>query len=242
MKNSKTKKEVLEILRGRDFFLRVVELVEDVLPHAFLARVMLDESVVTIDDWAREHEGQKRQQTTVVSVPVAYIFEGALFKACQAYGLDALKKEEGESAGHDFRIQTSDDGIMMFEVKTTQSPTGWTGSTHSEGKGKANNYVLISYELNKTLPIPTDGLPFTGVIKALHASVLDSECDVHWSGEATDRNSSTIGKIPIPALETYKRSIVFGSASPKKRATAKWCAIIREDLNIKNRGKYDKAA
>lgn len=235
---NKTKKEILNILRSREFVYRTLEIVESVLAYSFLSRVLLDESIVTIDDWAKELEEQKRQQTTVVSVQVAYVFEGALLKACKEFGLDALKKEEGESAGHDFRIRTSDGDIMMFEVKTTQNVKGWTGSTHSEGKGKADNYVLINYGLDKDLPIPTDGSPFTGVINAIHVSVLDSECNVDWNGEATDRNSSTTGKIPAYALEAYKKSIVFGSAKPNR----KWCKIIREKLDIKNGGIDVKAA
>ena len=80
----------------------------------------MDDTIVTIRDWAEAIEEQKRQQTSAVSVRFAYDFEFALVRACKDFGIAVLGKEEGDAPGHDFRVITSDDGIIPFEVKTTQ--------------------------------------------------------------------------------------------------------------------------
>tara|TARA_R110002020_G_C16242537_1_gene769204 strand:- start:910 stop:1635 length:726 start_codon:yes stop_codon:yes gene_type:complete len=218
--------DTLDILRSRDFALHVIALVESIAAGHFVGAARMKKSIRTIQDWAESAEEQKRQQTSVVSVRIAYDFEFAIHKACEDFGLPALDKEEGDSPGHDFRIETTDMGIVPFEVKTTQSTNGWTGSTHSEGKGKATNYVLVSYELDKDISIPLDGIAFHGAISSAHFSVL-SGCEMNWAGEATNNNSSTTGKIHVDVLEDYRDSISLGKVRPAK----KWCKIIRENIS-----------
>ena len=221
-----TKQQALAVLRSKEFALHVIGLVEQTAAAHFISAAQMDDSIRTIQDWAEAIEEQKRQQTSAVSVRFAYDFEFAILRACRDFKLDALKKEEGEAPGHDFRIRTSDSGIVPFEIKTTQSNNGWTGSTHSEGKGKAESYVLISYELDKQLQLPQSSVAFPGVIKSAHFSVLD-DCEVAWAGEATDNNSSTTGKIHVNAVSEYRKSISLGGVVPKKV----WCKCLREDLS-----------
>ena len=235
-----TRNKTLQALRSKDFALHTINLVERTAAAHFASAALMDDTIVTIRDWAEAIEEQKRQQTSAVSVRFAYDFEFALVRACKDFGIAALGKEEGDAPGHDFRVVTSDDGIIPFEVKTTQSSNGWTGSTHSEGKGKAESYVLVSYELDYELPIPKNTFSFTNVIKAVHFSVLDN-CAVAWNGEATDNNSSTTGKISINHIDEYRKSISLGDAKIPQGSRAKWCKCLREDI-MQYRGKEIAAA
>ena len=220
-----TRSDTLKVLRSKEFALHVISLVESTAAAHFASAALLDDSIITIRDWAEAIEEQKRQQTSAVSVRFAYDFEFALVRACKDFDIAVLRKEEGDAPGHDFRVITSDDGIIPFEVKTTQSANGWTGSTHSKGKGKAESYVLVSYELDYDLPIPKNTFSFENVIKAVHFSVLD-DCAVAWSGEATDSNSASTGKIHVNSVDEYRKSISLGSVEPK----IKWCKCLREDI------------
>ena len=220
-----TRKKTLQMLRTKEFALHVIALVESTAAAHFASAILMDDSITTIRDWAQAIEERKRQQTSAVSVRFAYDFEFALVKACKDFGIAVLRKEEGDAPGHDFRVITSDDGIIPFEVKTTQGSSGWTGSTHSKGKGKAESYVLVSYELDYDLPIPKNTFSFENVIKAVHFSVLD-DCAVAWSGEATDSNSASTGKIHVNTVDEYRKSISLGSVEPK----IKWCKCLREDI------------
>ena len=220
-----TRSDTLKMLRSKEFALHVISLVESTAAAHFASAALLDDSIVTIRDWAEAIEEQKRQQTSAVSVRFAYDFEFALVRACKDFDIAVLRKEEGDAPGHDFRVITSDNGIVPFEVKTTQSANGWTGSTHSKGKGKAESYVLVSYELDYDLPIPKNTFSFENVIKAVHFSVLD-DCAVAWSGEATDSNSASTGKIHVNSVDEYRKSISLGSVEPK----IKWCKCLREDI------------
>jgi hypothetical protein len=106
----------------------------------------------------------------------------------------------------------------------------------SKGKGKAESYVLVSYELDYDLPIPKNTFSFENVIKAVHFSVLD-DCAVAWSGEATDSNSASTGKIHVNSVDEYRKSISLGSVEPK----IKWCKCLREDI-AQHRGLEIEAA
>ena len=217
---------MMQMMRSKEFALHVIDLVEQTAACHFMSAIQNDKSIKTIRDWAESVEEQKRQQTSAVSVRFAYDFEFAIRQACKDFGLPVLNKEEGDAPGHDFRIDTVDVGIVPFEIKTTQSNRGWTGSTHSKGKGKAENYVLVSYELDLDLPFPDNDVSFSGVIKSVHFAVLYG-CEVDWAGEATDSNSSTAGKIHIDVFDEYKKSISLGDAQPAK----KWCKILRENID-----------
>ncbi len=217
--------QCLNLMRSRKFQLRVISIVEESAACHFQSAIASDEDIKNLHDWKSAIEEQPRQQTSALSVKFAYDYEFAIIRACKEFSLPVMKKEEGDAPGHDFRLATSDKGVVPFEVKTTQSTGGFTGSTHSEAKGKAENYVLISYELDLGKPIPKGTFEFYGVVKSAHFAVLTGT-EVSWAGAATDSNSSTTGKIPVEKFEEYMDSVTLGAVSPCK----KWCKIIREDL------------
>ena len=224
----KTKKQVFEILRSREFWIEVVDAVESVAMCHFKSQAMADSSINTLGAWARSIEEKKRQQTSALTVRFAYDFEAWIRKvAKESFGIDILPKDE-TTAGNDFRVKTVDEGIIPFEVKPTQNINGWTGSTHSEGKGKAENYVLASFTLDLDYAIDADpsNLSMRGVITHLHSSVLGDDVSVSWNGKATDSNSSTTGKIPSSAHDSYLPAIAFGSVKKNKL----WCKCLRESV------------
>ena len=225
----KTKKQVFEILRSREFWIEVVDAVESVAMCHFKSQAMADSFINTLGAWARSIEEKKAQQTSALTVRFAYDFEAWIRKvAKESFGIDILPKDETIS-GNDFRVKTADEGIIPFEIKTTQGASGWTGSTHSEGKGKAENYVLASFTLDLDYAIDSDplNLSMRGVITHLHSSVLgDSDASLSWSGKATDNNSRSTGKISSSTHDSYLPAIAFGSVKKNKV----WCKCLRESL------------
>ena len=194
----------------------------------FKSQAAADSSINTLGAWAEAIEEDKRHQTSALTVRFAYDFEAWIRKVAQeSFGIDILPKDES-NRGNDFRVKTSAEGILAFEVKTTQNIAGWTGSTHSEGKGKAENYVLASFNLDLDYAIIGDLTQYSMpvVITHLHASVLGDDIAVSWNGKATDSNSSTTGKIPSSSHDSYLNAIAFGSVKQNKV----WCKCIRESL------------
>lgn len=232
----KNLKESFEILRSQELWLTLIDSVESTIGHHFVPQIAADPSITTVGEWAQAIEERKRQQTSALTVRFAYDFEARFRQVARQFGVDVLDKEESD-VGCDFRVLTSDWGIIHFEVKTTQSVQGWTGSTHSEGKGKANNYVLVSFGLDLDYPISTSTYSLPGVIESVHCSVLGEDIPVNWNGTATTSNSSTTGKIPSSASEAYKKAIVFGSVKNNQV----WCKCIREDIRYRL-GKGEVAA
>ena len=222
-----TKKQVFKIFRSKPYWLAVVDAVESMAGCHFKSLVAADSSIKTVGEWARSKEEDRRQQTSSLTVPFAYDFEAWIRKIAVEFGIEILQKDESEE-GNDFRVRTTDAGIIPFEVKTTQCTQGWTGSTHSEGKGKALNYVLASFSIDLDYPISADlaqpALP--GVITDLHAAAFGQDVPVKWSGLASKSNSSTLGKIPASSFHQYRRAVAFGSVK-KNRV---WCGCARESL------------
>ena len=221
-----TKVQVLTILRSKEFWIQVVDAVESYSMTHFISQAAADPEISTLGDWARAIEEDKRQQTSALTVRFAYDFEAWIRKIAEvSFGINILPKDEN-TAGNDFRVQTSDCGIIPFEVKTTQSINGWTGSTHSEGRGKVDNYVLVSFGLDLDYPINTGSFKMPGVITDVHASVVSDDIPVMWGGSATTSNSSTTGKIPSSSHDSYLSAIAFGSVKKNKV----WCKCLRESL------------
>ena len=221
-----TKAQVLAILRDKEFWIEVVNSVEKYSMTHFISQAAADSDISTLGDWARAIEEDKAQQTSALTVRFAYDFEAWIRKVAKdSFGIMILPKDEN-TAGNDFRVWTSDAGIIPFEVKTTQNINGWTGSTHSEGRGKVDNYVLVSFGLDLDYPIHVDRLGMHGVIKDLHASVLSDDIPVMWGGTASNSNSRSTGKIPSSAHDAYLSAIAFGSVKKNKV----WCKCLRESV------------
>jgi hypothetical protein len=60
------------MLRSKEFALHVINLVERTAAAHFASAALMDDTIVTIRDWAEAIEEQKRQQTSAVSVRFAY--------------------------------------------------------------------------------------------------------------------------------------------------------------------------
>ena len=194
-----------------------------------MSLVDADPAIRTVGDWAEAVEEEVRQSTSVLTVRFAYDFEARIRQVARLHGVEILDKDESE-VGCDFRVVTSDFGIIHFEVKTTLSLNGWTGSTHSEARGKAQNYALVSFELNLDYPISNTSMSLAGVISAVHISVLDDSVPFNWNGNASNSNSSTTGKVASSSYKAYSKSVVFGSVK-KNRV---WCKCIREDISARH--------
>jgi len=222
--------DILRTMRTEEFAYRVLDKVETHAGNHFLSLYHMA-GVRTIGEWGEIIEEEKRQQTTAKTVRIAYDFEYAIKQVLEEMGIKTLSKvEESNDEGRcDFKVQASD-GIHSFEVKTTQGTGGWTGATHSEGRGKAWNYILIQYELNNNAKLGTPNL--YGLFKTAHFSVTSPVNDkpvITWSGQATNSNSSTTGKIPIGMFEEYKKMVSAGSVI-RTNQTKKWCKIGKADL------------
>ena len=158
----------------------------------------------------------------------AYEFEYALKRVLSDNGFETVSKLHNQKEQkNDFGVRVTDrEDVVYFEVKTSQSPNGWTGATHSEGSGKIDNYVLVNYELDRDMLLPPLNVSsIDGLFKSVHFSVIDG-FELGWHGEATDKSSFTKARIHNSQYGNYSKQVVFGSISPKKT----WCRIIRENL------------
>jgi len=228
----KTYNDLMKFMRTKQFAIEVLSMVESVVGYNFMSLRILEPNIKTLADYARYVEESKGQQTVYLTVRAAYEFEYAIKRVLSDHGFETVSKIHNTAEQkNDFGVQVSDrEQTAWFEVKTTQSKNGWTGATHSKGSGKVDNYVLVSYELDRdmTLP-PIDGSSpgaLHGVFKSVHFSVVDA-FDMGWHGAATDRSSFTTAKIHNSQHSAYTPQIVLGSTD---RKTVN-CAINRESLN-----------
>jgi len=225
----KTYEELISFMQTKQFAVDVLALVESVVGDNFKSLRRLEPSIKTLNDYVKHVEENPGQQTVFLTVRSAYEFEYALKRVLSDNGFDTVSKL------HNVKEQKNDFGVRVinkrmpvyFEVKTTQSDMGWTGATHSEGSGKVDNYVLVNYELNRDMALPSlDTSALHGLFKSVHFSVVDG-FEMGWSGEATDKSSFTKAKIHVDQCEEYTKQIIFGSVLQKSI----WCKIVRESLD-----------
>ena len=222
----KTYDELIGFMRTKQFAIEVLALVESVIGDNYKSLRRLEPGIKTLNDYVQHIEQDKGQQTVFLTVRSAYEFEYALKRVLSDNGFDTISKTHNQAEEkNDFGVIVSDrECPVFFEVKTSQSDTGWTGSTHSEGSGKIDNYVLINYELDRDLVLPPLSVSsINGMFKKVHFSVVDG-FDLGWSGESTDSNSFSHAKVHKTQYGAYSKQIVFGSVSPKRV----WCKIVRE--------------
>jgi hypothetical protein len=224
----KTHEELMMFMRTRQFAVDVLALVESVVGDNFKSLRRLEPSIKTINDYVQHVEEDKVQQTVYLTVRAAYEFEYAIKRVLSDAGFDTVAKtHNNEEQKNDFGVSIAGRvDPIYFEVKTTQSDNGWTGATHSEGSGKVDNYVLVSYNVDRDMELPSlDTSAIHGLFKSVHFSVIDG-LEVAWSGGATDKSSFTKAKVPVEKEREYSKQIVLGSVIPKRV----WCEIIRESL------------
>jgi len=228
----KTYNDLMKFMRTKQFAIEVIKLVECVVGYNFMSLRILEPNIKTLGDYSKHVEESTAQQTVYLTVRAAYEFEYAIKRVLSNHGFKTVSKIHNTAEQkNDFGVQVSDrTQTAWFEVKTTQSKNGWTGATHSRGSGKVDNYVLVSYELDRNMILPPVDCPSTGtlhgIFKSVHFSVVDA-FDMGWVGDATDSSSFTTAKIHNSQYSVYTPQIILGSTVKKD----KWCAIIRESLN-----------
>ena len=229
MKTNKTYQQLMDYMRTEEFAVKTLSLVESVIGDNFKSLRRLEPSILTLNDYVSHVEESKGQQTVFLTVRSAYEYEYALKRVLSDAGFATRSKVDNVSgAKNDFGVMLADRAPVFFEVKTTQSDNGWTGATHSKGSGKVDNYVLISYDLNRDmkLPDPDGGSALHGAFKAVHFSVIDA-FSLGWNGAASDKNSFTTAKISSDAAAVYSEQVVLGHI---KKNTV-WCKPERHSLD-----------
>jgi hypothetical protein len=233
----KTYRDLILFMRTEAFAIEVLALVESVVGDNFKSLRRLEPSIKTLEDYVQHVEGDKGQQTVFLTVRSAYEFEYAIKRVLSDNGFQTVSKlHNAKEQKNDFGVRVSDrHSVIYFEVKTSQSSNGWTGSSHSEGSGKIDNYVLINYELDKELQLPClTTSAIHGMFKSAHFSVVDG-FDMGWLGKATDKSSFTKARVENSAALSYSKYIALGSVTPMR----KWCRIVKESL-VPHRCKNNK--
>jgi hypothetical protein len=225
----KTYSELVSFMRTKQFAIDVLALVESVVGDNFKSLRRLEPSIKTLNDYVNHVEENEGQKTVFLTVRSAYEFEYAIKRVLSDSGFDTVSKlHNAKEQKNDFGVKVGDrKKVVYFEVKTTQSDVSWTGSSHSEGSGKIDNYVLVSYELARDMELPPlSTSAIDGMFKSAHFSVVDG-FDMGWAGEATDTSSFTHAKIRTTQAELYTGCVALGGVRPK----SKWCKILRESLD-----------
>ena len=230
MKTNKTYQQLMDYMRTEDYAIKTMALVESVVGYNFMAIRALQEGIETLNDYVEHVEESNGQQTVFLTVRSAYVFEYALKRVLSDAGFETRSKIHNTTGEkNDFGVDVSDrDETLFFEVKTTQSKGGWTGATHSNGSGKVDNYVLISYDLDREMILPEVGTTgaLHGVFKSVHFSVVDS-FSLGWQGKASNKSSFTTARIPVQKALVYFKQIVLGHLTPKSI----WCKPERHSLD-----------
>ena len=230
MKTNRTYQELMDYMRTKEYAIKTMALVESVVGYNFMAIRALQEGIETLNDYVKHVEESTGQQTVFLTVRSAYVFEYALKRVLSDAGFETRSKVHNTTGEkNDFGVDVSDrDETLFFEVKTTQSKDGWTGATHSNGSGKVDNYVLISYDLDREMILPEVGTTGTlhGAFKSVHFSVVDS-FSLGWQGKASNKSSFTTAKIPVQKADVYSKQIVLGHLTPKSI----WCKPERHSLD-----------
>ena len=219
-------------MRTKKFALEVLHAVESTAGYHFYSLYKLG-GAKTVREWGELAEDDPSQRTSQITVRVCHDFEYAIANVLtEQYGYDIVPKTQTKGIDGNFDVAIKKgDTVLAFEVKTTQSSNGWTGSTHSHNRGKVPFYVLIQYELD--MDIELGGRELHGLFKACHFSVTspleDGTAIIQWMGQATNSNSRTTGKIKKSDSALYAPMVCLGAVSIKN--CRKWTKTTKECLN-----------
>ena len=222
---------MLKTMRTKRFALEVLRAVEQCAGMHFYSLYHLG-GAKTVREWGELAEDDPSQRTSQITVRVCHDFEYAIAKVLKDnYGYEIVPKSGTNDIEGNFDVAISrDDTVLAFEVKTTQSSNGWTGSTHTTGCGKVPFYVLIQYELDLDIELGSTSLH--GLFKSCHFSVTspseNGEAIIHWMGQASDTNSRTTGKIRKEDASEYSPMICLGEVNTDR--CRKWAKTLKEDL------------
>lgn len=224
--------EILDTMRTKRFALEVLHEVEQCAGMHFYSLYHLG-GAKTVREWGELAEDDPSQRTSQITVRVCHDFEYAIGKVLrEQYGYDLVGKSDTHTIQGNFDVAVKKgETVLAFEVKTTQSTNGWTGSTHTTDCGKVPFYVLVQYELD--LDIELGDTSLYGFFKSCHFSVIspldNGDAIIQWNGQATSNNSRTTGKISIDDSAEYEDMVSLGSVSTKH--CRKWAKTNKEDLS-----------
>lgn len=229
---SETIENILETMRTKRFALEVLQAVEHCAGYHFYSLHYLG-GAKTVREWGELAEDDPSQRTSQITVRVCHDFEYAIAKVLKDnYGYEIVPKSSTDEIEGNFDVAIQKgDTVLAFEVKTTQSSNGWTGSTHTTGCGKVPFYVLIQYELDLDIELGSQAL--YGLFKSCHFSVTspkqNGDAIIHWSGQASETNSRTTGKIAKEDAFVYDTMICLGTVDTER--CRKWAKTSKEDLS-----------
>ncbi len=231
---------MLETMRTKRFALEVLQSVEQCAGYHFYSLYHLG-GAKTVREWGELAEDDPSQRTSQITVRVCHDFEYAIAKVLKdSYGYEIVPKSGANDIEGNFDVAIQKgETVLAFEVKTTQSTNGWTGSTHSAGCGKVPFYVLIQYELDLDIELGSQSL--NGLFKSCHFSVTspvkDGQAIIQWMGQASKTNSRTTGKVLMGDAVEYDFMICLGSVDTAR--SRKWAKTLKEDLIEFRTGKID---
>jgi hypothetical protein len=222
---------ILKTMRTKRFALEVLRQVEQCAGYHFYSLYHLG-GAKTVREWGELAEDDPSQRTSQITVRVCHDFEYAIAKVLKdSYGYEIVPKSGANDIEGNFDVAIQKGKtVVAFEVKTTQSSNGWTGSTHSAGCGKVPFYVLIQYELDLDIELGTQSL--NGLFKSCHFSVTspleNGDAIIQWMGQASETNSRTTGKIRKDDAIEYDFMICLGSVDTTR--SRKWAKTLKEEL------------
>lgn len=192
---------------------------------------------ITVQELTEQLEDSKRQHTVYQTVQISYngvkaffAFQGKKYfenktngkvKFLKLVDLNSQKdwiKGDEDKVSFDLLFEI-DGETVTFELKVTQSTSGWTGATHSTSKSP--NYILISIEIEKNKVVVND----EKYVKGIFIMVV-SFANSNWKGIASEDSSFT--KFSLNSCDDYSENIVCGSLKNKQKK----CAVILEKTQL----------
>lgn len=201
----------------------VLKYVEDNIADAFNYACRNN---LSINEWQPDSRFGKmlNEKTTLITVRMFDLWENAIVETIKRYIKEKFSNipiERVTDAIGDLSIAFHDPTLNRWEIKTTQGQNSFSGATHASSK--CNNYILVSYALNKDKKLKLEGN--RGIITELAVFVWDG-MEAKFSGKPTKKSSWTTLKISAKIAKKRPEIVVIGKLNPKQ----KWCEIIREKL------------
>lgn len=216
-------KKVLEEMRNPLLYTKyMLEYVENNVEDAFHIACR---KKLSINQWKPdEHFGdQINEKTVLLTVRMFDLWETAIIDVLNKYlgkKFKGVRVKPAHDSKGDLIIKFPNNTQVYWEIKTTQG--NFTGATHSASK--CNNYILISFEIDKDKLLQTESRN-KGFIRSL-AVLVWNDMEAMWIGEPSKDSSWTSLLIPSEIKRSRPEIIVVGDLIPKR----KWCEIKRELL------------
>ena len=219
------KQKVLNEMRSPELFIKeIVGYVEKNVDDAFNIACRKN---LSLNEWQPDSSFayQLNQKTVLLTVRMFDLWETAIVDVLNEHLYKKFKvkvKPSHDSIG-DLEIIFPDNTKEKWEVKTTQGKDSFTGATHSASK--CNNYILISYNINKDIKLKENS-ENKGFVTEIAVFVWEDMKTAKWEGKPSENSSWTTLKFPSDIIKTKPEIVVVGTLEPK----AKWCSIVRQKL------------